>query len=170
MQTPIRRTLLLAAMASMPLFAHAQSPAPAAAAPAPPAYGMSLDLETAKKVTAAAVAEARKSSLFMAIAIMDTGGNLVYFEKMDNTQTGSVAVAMDKGRSAVLFRRPTKVFQDTLAQGGQGLRFLGLTGAVPVDGGVPLLQGGKIVGAIGVSGGTSDQDGQVAQAGVAALK
>jgi uncharacterized protein GlcG (DUF336 family) len=89
---------------------------------------------------------------------------------MDDTQVGSVDVALAKARSAARFKRPTKAFQDALAAGGEGLRILALTGAVPVDGGVPLTVGGKIVGAIGMSGGTSAQDGQAAAAGVAALK
>jgi uncharacterized protein GlcG (DUF336 family) len=137
---------------------------------AAPAYGMSINADNAKKVAAAAVAESRKNSFTMAIAIVDTAGNLVYFEKMDNTQTGSVNVAVEKARSAALFKRPTKAFQDGLAQGGVGLRLLALPGAVAVDGGVPIMEGGRIVGAIGVSGGTSEQDGQVAQAGVSVLK
>jgi glc operon protein GlcG len=138
-------------------------------APAP-AYGTSLNVESAKKVAAAAVAEARKNSFTMAIAIVDTAGNLVYFEKMDGTQTGSVNVAIEKARSAALFKRPTKVFQDAVAQGGVGLRMLGLPGAVPVAGGIPLMEAGKIVGAIGASGGTSDEDAQTAQAGVNVMK
>jgi glc operon protein GlcG len=142
--------------------AHAQAPAPA--------YGMPIGVDAAKKAAAAAIAEAKKNSWFMAFAIVDTAGNLVYFEKMDGTQTGSVNVAIEKARSAALFKRPTKAFQDGVAQGGVGLRLLGLPGAVPVDGGIPLIEGGKIVGAIGASGGTSEQDGQAAQAGVNVIK
>ena len=127
-------------------------------------------LEAAKKIVLPALAEARKNSWTMAVAIVDQSGDLVYFEKMDGTQTGSVNVSIEKARSAVLFKRPTKSFQDTVAQGGVGLRMLGLAGAVPVDGGIPLMEGGKIVGAIGASGGTSDQDGQCAQAGAGVLK
>jgi glc operon protein GlcG len=133
-------------------------------------YGTPINLETAKRVAAPAVAEARKNQLTMVIAIVDTAGDLVYFERMDDTQVGSVEVALSKARSAARFKRPTKAFQDALAAGGEGLRILALQGAVPVDGGVPLVSGGKIIGAIGVSGGTSAQDGQVAAAGVAALK
>ena len=134
------------------------------------AYGTSINAETGKKVAAAALAEAGKNGWQMAVAIVDTAGDLVYFEKMDDTQVGSVDVALAKARSAARFKRPTKAFQDALAAGGEGLRILALTGAVPVDGGVPLTVGGKIVGAIGMSGGTSAQDGQAAAAGVAALK
>src|ERR671912_1389115 len=132
-------------------------------------YGPNITIETAKKIAAPAIAEARKNNWNMAIAIVDTAGDLVYFEKMDDTQIGSVQVAQSKARSAARFKRPTKAFQDALAAGGEGLRILALQGAIPVDGGVPLMMGGKIIGAIGVSGGTSAQDGQAAAAGVAAL-
>ena len=133
-------------------------------------YGPSIALEVARTAAAAAIVEARQNSWDMAVAIVDTAGFLVYFEKMDDTQAGSVAVAQAKARSAALFKRPTKGFQDTLAAGGDGMRVLGLEGAVPVEGGLPLFINGKIAGAIGVSGGTSGQDGQCAQAAVAALK
>ena len=133
-------------------------------------YGAPINLETAKKLSAAAVAEARKNNWTMAVAIVDIAGDLVYFEKMDGTQTASVKVALGKARSAVLFKRPTKVFQDGVAAGGEGLRLLGLEGAVPIEGGLPLAIDGKIVGAIGVSGGTSQQDGLTAKAGADKLK
>ena len=124
--------------------------------PAPPQtpYGMPIALDAAKKAAVAAAAEGRKNNWNMAIAIVDTGGHLVYFEKMDNTQTGSVNVAIEKARSAALFRRPTKVFQDGVAAGGEGLRLLRLDGALPIDGGVPIIVGGRILGGIGVSGGS----------------
>ena len=149
---------------SLIIFTMLASAAHAQTAPAP-AYGMPIGLENAKKAAAAAISEARKNNFTMAVAVVDTAGNLIYFEKMDGTQTGSVNVSIEKARSAVLFKRPTKSFQDTVAQGGVGLRMLGLPGAVPVEGGIPLMEGGKIIGAIGASGGTSDQDGQCAQAG-----
>ena len=101
---------------------------------------------------------------------MDTGGILVYYEKMDNTQLGSAEVAIDKARTAAMFKRPTKAFQDALAAGGDGLRVLGLKGVTPVEGGIPLVMDGKIVGAIGVSGATSAQDAQCAKAGAETLK
>jgi glc operon protein GlcG len=132
-------------------------------------YGMPIGLDDAKKVAAPALAEAKKNNWMMAVAIVDPAGNLVYFEKMDGTQNASVNVALEKARSAVLFKRPTKAFQDQVAAGGEGLRILGLPGAVPLEGGIPLVAGGKIVGAIGVSGGMSPQDAQCAAAGVAAL-
>ena len=133
-------------------------------------YGTPVNAETAKRAAAAAIAEAKKNNFTMAIAIVDPNGTLVYFEKMDNTQNGSAAIAVDKARSAALFKRPTKAFQDALAAGGEGLRILALQGAVPVDGGLPIIAAGKIIGAIGASGGTSAQDGVVAKAGADAVK
>jgi uncharacterized protein GlcG (DUF336 family) len=147
----------------------AQTPPPFAAPPSIP-YGPSIDLANAKKAATAAAAEARKNNWTMAIAIVDPGGYGVYFEKMDGTQTGSVDISFDKARSAALFRRPTKVFEDGLAAGGSGWRFLALRGAVPVAGGMPIIVDGKIIGAIGVSGGTNVQDEATAQAGVNAIK
>jgi glc operon protein GlcG len=141
-----------------------------ALAQAPMSYGPSITADTAKKLAAPALAEAKKNNWAMAIAIVDPAGDLVYFEKMDDTQAGSTVIAVDKARSAARFKRETKTFQDALAAGGAGLRILALTGAVPVDGGVPLIVGGKVVGAIGASGGTSEQDGIVARAGATALK
>jgi uncharacterized protein GlcG (DUF336 family) len=133
-------------------------------------YGAPISVDNAKKAAAAAVAEARKNNWSMAFAVMDTGGHLVYFEKMDGTQTGSVNVAIGKARSAALFRRPTKAFEDVVAGGGAGLRILALEGAVPVEGGVPIVMDGKIVGSIGASGGTGQQDAQCAKAGADAVK
>jgi len=133
-------------------------------------YGIPISADTAKKVAAAAIAEARKNNWAMAVAVVDTGGYLVYFERMQDTQLGSVEVAIDKAKSAALFRRPTKSFQDTVAGGGEGLRILRLTGAMPVEGGIPIVVDGKLIGAVGASGGSSDQDGRTAQAGVAAMK
>ena len=133
-------------------------------------YGPPISVEGAKKVAAVALAEARKNNWYMAVAVVDPSGTLVYYEKMDNTQTGSANVAIDKARTASLFKRPSKAFQDMVAGGGQGLRILGLPGAVPIEGGVPLIVEDKIVGAIGVSGDSSDHDGICAQAGADALK
>jgi uncharacterized protein GlcG (DUF336 family) len=137
---------------------------------APLIYGMPISLASAKRVAAAALAEAQQNNWLMAVAVVDTAGDLVYFEKMDGTQVGSVIVAQEKARSAARFKRPTKAFQDAVAGGGEGLRILGISGAVPVDGGVPIVVDGNIAGAVGVSGGTSAQDGQCASAGIAALK
>jgi len=136
----------------------------------PNPYGAPINGETAKKVAASALAEARKNNWNMAAAVVDPAGDLVYFEKLDGTQAASVTIAVDKARSSARFKRPTKALQDTLAAGGDGLRVLRLDGAIPVEGGVPILVDGKIVGAIGVSGGTSAQDGQCAAAGAAVVK
>lgn len=133
-------------------------------------YGLAISTAAAKQAAAAAIAEAQRNKWVMAIAIVDTGGHLVYFEKMQDTQTGSVEVSIEKARSAALFRRPTKVFQDGVAAGGEGLRLLRLTGAVPIDGGVPIIVEGKLIGAIGISGGSGEQDGQAARVGAAAVK
>ena len=136
----------------------------------PNPYGAPISLENAKKVAAPAIAEAEKNHWNMAVAVVDASGNLVYYEKMDNTQLGSANVAIDKARSAALYKRPTKALQDALAAGGDGLRILRVQGAVPVEGGIPLVMDGKIVGAIGVSGATSAQDAQCAKAGADAIK
>ena len=132
-------------------------------------YGSPIRLNDARRAAAAALAEAERNGWIMAAAVVDPAGHLVYFERMDDVQVGSVLVAQDKGRSAAQFKRPTKMFQDALAAGGEGLRILAIKGAVPVDGGVPLIVGGQIVGAIGLSGGTSAQDGQCAKAGADVL-
>ena len=144
--------------------------ASAALAQMPNHYGAPINAENAKKAAAAALAEAKKNNWTMAVSITDGNGTLVFFEKMDGTQTGSVDVSIGKARTAALFKRPSKAFQDVLAAGGDGLRILGLQGAVPIDGGLPLLMDGKIVGAIGLSGGSSAQDGMAAKAGADALK
>jgi uncharacterized protein GlcG (DUF336 family) len=101
----------------------------------------------------------------MAIVILDSTGHLVMLHKLDNTQYGSIRVAEDKAHTALDFRRPSKVFEDLVAQGGIGMRTLGLRGATPIDGGFPIIDDGKIIGAIGVSGAAGNQDAQVAKAG-----
>ena len=135
-----------------------------------PQYGADVTLEQARKAIAAGQAEARKNNWPVAIAVVDTHGFLVAFEKMDNTQTASVQIAVDKGLSAAMFRRPTKVFQDLLAKGGEGWRLPSLRGASMVDGGLPIVIGGKVVGGIGVSGVASHEYAVVAKAGTDALK
>jgi uncharacterized protein GlcG (DUF336 family) len=155
----IRSLLAGAALAGLAASAQAQVPQ----------YGNSVNHETARKVVAAAIADARRQSLPMAVAVVDNAGQLVAFERMDNTQTASIQVSQDKAISAATYRRPTKAFQDLVAGGGVGLRVLTLHGANAVEGGIPLVVDGKIIGAIGVSGGSSDQDGVVAKAGVDAL-
>lgn len=135
-----------------------------------PQYGTSINLEMAKKVVAAAEVEARKNNWPMAIAVVDNAGMLVAYVRMDNTQTASVQVSIDKAVSAAMYRRATKVFQDMVAGGGAGTRALGLRNANPVEGGLVLMQDGKVIGGIGVSGANSDQDGIVAKAGTDAVK
>jgi len=141
-----------------------------ASAQAPNPYGPPVSVENAKKTAAAALAEARTNNWTMAVAIVDTGGILVYYEKMDNTQIGSADLAIEKARTAVRFKRPSKAFQDLVAGGGAGLRVLHLPGAIPLEGGIPLMIDGQIVGAIGVSGDSGDHDSMCSQAGVATLK
>jgi uncharacterized protein GlcG (DUF336 family) len=131
--------------------------------------GPSIGVEDARRAAAAALAEARRNGWLMAVAVVDPAGALVYFERMDDVQRGSVEVAIAKARSAALFKRPTKAFQDAVAAGGVGLRVLALEGAVPVEGGLPIVVGGKLVGGLGLSGDLAEHDAKCAAAGVAAL-
>jgi len=150
--------------------AGAQTPAAPAAPPAPPpAYGTPISLEQAKKVMAGAEAEAKKNNWPVVIAILDSGGQLVMLQRLDNAQWGSVEIAKEKARSSVALRRPTKALQDLIAQGGANLRLLNIGYSV-LEGGIPIVVDGKIVGSVGVSGVTSQQDAQIAQAGIDALK
>lgn len=123
-----------------------------------------LTLEAAKQIAAAAEAEARKNNWTMVIAIMDDGGHLIYLEKMDGTQLGSVQVAQDKARTALEFKRPTKALEDAVAGGRNAVLRLG--NATPIQGGLPITVGNEIIGSIGVSGASSAQDEQVATAGL----
>lgn len=151
----LRAVSLLGAALALASGLHAQQPI---------LYGSPIPLEKAKTVAAAAVAEAQKNGWLMAVTVVDPSGNLVFFEKIDGTQLGSIQLSMAKARSAVLFKRPTKVYEDAVAAGGIGLRALKIEGVMPIEGGVPLIENGKIIGAIGVSGGQSPQDGQCANA------
>lgn len=126
-----------------------------------------LTLEVARKVAQAAEQHARANGWNVCIAIVDDGGHLVYFQRMDGVQTGSVIVSQRKAQTAISFKRPTKAFEEQVAGGRHAL--LGLPGAVPLEGGVPLVVEGQMIGAIGVSGVTAQQDGQIAQAGAEAL-
>jgi glc operon protein GlcG len=128
---------------------------------------MTLSLEDAKRVAAAARAEAEKNGWAVVIAVVDDGGHLMYLERMDGAQKASSKIAEKKGRTAILFKRPTKAIEQTVLE--NRISMLGLPGAVPLDGGVPLLKDGQYVGGIGVSGVQSFQDGIVAQAGAATL-
>ena len=152
--------LLLTAVSS-----SAQTPAP----PPPAPYGLPITLDQAKKVMAGAEAEAKKNNWPVAIVILDSGGQIVMMQRLDNTQWGSSDIAKEKARSAVALRRPTKALQDAIAQGGVNLRFLS-TGFSVLEGGIPIVVDGKIVGSVGVSGVTSAQDAQTAQAGIDNLK
>jgi uncharacterized protein GlcG (DUF336 family) len=172
-EEPMRITRLLSLIVPVTLLATAglaSAQTPAAAPPPPPAYGAPITLEQAKKVLAGAQAEAQKNNWGMVIVVLDSGGNLVALHRMDNAQLGSIEVARDKAYSAVAFRRPTKAFEDAVTQGGANLRLLKLTGSSPIEGGVPIIVDGKLVGAVGVSGAAANQDGQVARAGIDALK
>jgi uncharacterized protein GlcG (DUF336 family) len=123
-----------------------------------------LTLEAAQKVAAAAEAEAKKNNFTMVICIVDDGGNIILLHRMDGTQLGSIQVAQDKAKTALNFKRTTKALEDTVA--GGRVAVLGLTGAIPIEGGIPITVDGQIIGAVGASGGTSPQDAQVAAAGV----
>jgi uncharacterized protein GlcG (DUF336 family) len=163
-----RQRLLSLAIGTALVFTAAT--AGAQAPPPPPAYGPGITLDQAKKAMAGAEAEAKKNNWPVVITILDSGGNLVMSQRLDGAQFGSVEVAREKAYSAVAFRRPTKAFEDAVAQGGSNLRILRLTGAMPLDGGWPIVVDGKIVGGIGVSGVTGAQDAQIGKAGVDALK
>ena len=147
--------------------AEMATPAPA---PAPaPQYGQpGVNLEQATKAVEAAVAEAKKNGWLMAVAVVSNSGFLVHFSKMDQTQFASVQIAMDKAKAAATFRRPTKVFEDRANGGGPSV--LSLHGVVASEGGIPLMRDGKVIGAIGCSGGTSPQDGLACKAGVDTIK
>jgi uncharacterized protein GlcG (DUF336 family) len=142
-----------------PSVVHAQS--------APIPYGAPVASEVAKKAASAALAEGRKNGWYVAAAVVDTGGVLVYFERIEGTQNGSTETAIEKARTSAAFRRPSKAFEDVVASGK--VNYLKLPGTIPIEGGTPLVVDGKIVGAIGVSGATSAQDGVCAKAGADAL-
>ena len=143
---------------------------PAKAQTTPPPYGPPIAIENARKVMAAAEAEASKNNWAVVIAIIDSGGHVVMLHRYDNVQLSSIDISQGKAKTALMFKRPTKVLDDAISSGGAGLRFLSLKDIVPLEGGLPIVMDGKIVGAIGVSGATGDQDSQCAQAGLDALK
>jgi uncharacterized protein GlcG (DUF336 family) len=138
---------------------------------APPTtpYGEPISIDAARKVMAAAEAEAAKNHWGVSIAIVDSGGNLLMLHRLDNAQLSSVRIAEAKARTSVEFRRPTKALEDAIAGGGVGLRVLTFDACV-AEGGVPIVAGGKIVGAVGVSGAASHQDAQVAIAGASVVR
>jgi len=133
-------------------------------------YGPPVSVENARKAAAASVAEARKNGWNMAVAIVDPSGYLVYFERMDTVQFGSIPIAQDKAHAAAAFRRTTKSVYDEMEKGGAGLRYLNLRGFVTSEGGELLVQDGRVVGAIGCSGGSGAQDGVCARAGAGTVK
>jgi uncharacterized protein GlcG (DUF336 family) len=145
----------------------AGSPALARAQPMPNPYGAPITTEAARKAASAALAEARKNGWSVYATVVDPGGAVVYVERIDGTQTGSAEVSLEKARTSVSFKRPSKAIEDVVLSGKT--QYLRLPGAIPLEGGVPLLVDGKIVGAIGVSGATSAQDGQCARAGADAV-
>ena len=134
------------------------------------AYGENITLQAAKKIAADCEKFATEKQWTIIVAIVDTGGNLVLLQKMDNTQIGSIDVAIAKAKTANAFKRPTKTFEDGLAAGGSSIRILNVPGITPVDGGEPIMSNGKIIGALGISGMSSAQDGEVVKAALSALK
>jgi len=162
-------TALLFATAPVSAQAPGAPAAPATPAPPPPDYGAPITNEQAKKMMAGAEAEAKKNKWNVVIYIIDSGGQPVMMQRLDGAQWGSIEIARKKAESSVALRRPTKALQDLVSQGGANLRLLTIGYSV-LEGGIPIVVGGKIIGGIGVSGVTSQQDAQIAQAGVDALK
>jgi glc operon protein GlcG len=139
-------------------------------AQSPPEYGQAISLDKAKQIVAAAEAEAKKNKWSVAITVVDCAGFLVAFEKMDQTQLASIEISMQKAKTSALYRRPTKTFDEQLAKAGENLRVLKLPGVLPIEGGLPILVEGKIVGAIGVSGAKPGEDAQCAAAELESTK
>jgi uncharacterized protein GlcG (DUF336 family) len=131
-------------------------------------YGTPISVEHAKQIAAAAEAEAKKHNWKMNIAVVGPAGELVYFEKMDGAQLASIQISQDKAHAAATFRRPTKAFFDAVEGGHVYISFL--HGVVPSEGGFPLVENGKLIGAIGCSGGTGAQDGVTCKAGADTVK
>lgn len=156
---PALRGLAVATLIAAPLLAAAQTP---------PAYGAPITIEQAKKAMVAAEAEARKNNWQVVISIVDTGGHLVMLQRLD-AQNASVDIATGKARTAVNFRRPSKALEDSLAANGSALRILAVPGVTPLQGGLPIVVDGKIIGGIGVSGVLASQDEIVAKAGLDTL-
>jgi glc operon protein GlcG len=160
---------MLALAFAMAAFAMSVGSASAQSTAATPPYGLPITLDDAKRAMAAAELEAAKNSWQVAITILDSGGNLVMFHKFDNTQLQSIGASQGKARTALFFKRPSKALDDAIAAGGAGMRLLAVKDITPLEGGLPILVDGKIVGAIGVSGALSSQDAQVAKTGADAL-
>jgi glc operon protein GlcG len=162
MGNALKHAVLSLVLAGFALSARAQVNAPP--------YGPPLTLETAKKMMAAAEAFAKKNNWPVAIVIVDSAAIPVMVHKLDDAQHSAVEIATGKATTAVNVRRPTKVFQDGLAAGGENVRFLKVPGVFPLEGGFPIIVDGKIVGGIGASGVLSSQDSQVSTAGLEALR
>lgn len=160
MKTLLKTLVLASAVAVTSAFAQT-GPAP---------YGPAISLDAAKRAMAAAEAEAKKNNWPVVITIVDSAGQTVMLHRLDNTQYASIGIATGKANTAVNFRRPTKALEDAIAGGGAGLRLLAVEGITPLEGGIPIIVDGKIIGGIGVSGVTSQQDAQVAKAGADAAK
>ena len=162
MKTPLKALRQLAAATLLVTGLHAL------AQTQPPAYGAPITIEQAKKTMIAAEAEARKNGWQVVISIVDTGGHLVMLQRLD-AQNASINIATGKASTAVNFRRPTKALEDSLAANGSALRLLAVPGAMPLQGGLPIVVDGKIIGGIGVSGVQASQDEMVAKAGIDGL-
>jgi glc operon protein GlcG len=134
----------------------------------PNPYGLNINLATAKRTASAAAEEAKRIEVNAIMAIVDTGGHLVYLERFDKAQFGSIDVAIHKARCSVAYKRPTKAFDEAVSNGK--INLLTLDDICAVEGGLPIIQRGRIIGAIGVSGGTSQEDGQIAVAGISVFK
>ena len=153
---------MVTATATFHLFA-----AHAAEEPPRPEYGPDITIEVAKKLAAGAVRECTSNKWNVAVAIVNTHGSLVYYERMNNTQSASAKIAVNKAENAAMYRRPTRAFVDAIAKTGPAT--MTLPGIVASPGGVPIFSGGKVIGGIGVSGVTGDQDEQCSKAGLAAM-
>jgi glc operon protein GlcG len=163
--------ITMAAAAAVMLGTAVQAQQPPAAPPPLLDYGPNITLEQAMKAGQAALAEAKKMNLNEGIAVVDTAGRLVYFIKMDNSRAIAVELAQHKARTAAMFKLPSKAYEDRVAAGGIGITALTLDDVIASAGGIPIVMGDKIIGAIGVGGGPNGNvDSQVAQAGVDALK
>jgi glc operon protein GlcG len=152
-----------------PVEAQTQAPAQPPTQALPPPYGPPISLDVAKQIMAAAEAEAEKNKWPVVIAIVDSGGNIVMLHRRDDAQLSAIQTSEGKARTALLFKRPTKLLDEVISGGGAGLRYLALKDFIPLEGGIPIMLEGKIVGAIGVSGVLSGQDTQVARAGIDAV-
>lgn len=162
----LAQAALTAAAVLVATTAYAQQPP--SPRPPPPAYGAPISLDQAKAAAAAAQAEAKKNHWNLAIAVVGPNGNLVYFQKADLAPNAAVDIAMDKARTSALFRRPSKLFMDRLAKGDTYV--MALRGAIPSAGGIPIIVGGKVIGAIGASGAAALQDHEASMAGATAVK